>query len=271
MSRIRGLTSHGRILRRADSFLGCLQEELSEINASVFSTSLIELSSIKPSKWTCQLPSLLSSVVLSDIFILGSGYFRRLLFTDPWHPGLVCLWRVVHIVAEQPRCQRKAQSLQCTCGRLSGTYFCPQVTNALTRCSGASPSLKSDFHVTPCILLKKKKKNLSSDPVACFWQVAFSFPKCGTQLNGWACGESRLANTGSLWGNTGTVVDASLTMSRFMACCRHSKEARLLLLPWLLLMAGGWLVAAVAKCRSSFTRSVPAETAPHQFVPSVAI
>lgn len=56
MSRIHGLTSHGRILRHADRFLRCLQEELSEINASVFSTSLIELSSIKTLKLNLSAP-----------------------------------------------------------------------------------------------------------------------------------------------------------------------------------------------------------------------
>lgn len=36
--------------------------------------------------------------------------------------------------------------------------------------------------------------------------TAFGFPKSGTQVNGWACSESSLANTGSLLGEPGTVV-----------------------------------------------------------------
>lgn len=50
MSRIHGLTPRGGILWRVDRCLRRLREELSEINASVFNASLIELRSIKTFK-----------------------------------------------------------------------------------------------------------------------------------------------------------------------------------------------------------------------------
>lgn len=69
--------------------------------------------------------------------------------------------------------------------------------------------------------------------------------------------ESRLANTSSLSGKTGTVIDSSLTRSRIMACAQHSTKVQLLLSTWLLLMTEGWLAAALAKRLDSFIHSVP--------------
>lgn len=110
MSKIHGLTPSGRILRRVDRFLRCLQEELSAINASVFNTSLIELKSIKTLKLNLSAP--FSPFFSSDNFILNLSSCQ---FTDLRHADGVCLWPPLHIFAEHP------PSLHCTGCHLSST------------------------------------------------------------------------------------------------------------------------------------------------------
>lgn len=98
MSRIHGLTSHDRVLRRADRFLRCLQEELSENNVLVFSTSLIELSSIKTLKLNLSAPvsPLFSCLVWH--FILDPGSFWKV----PTHRSLAS--RVCVPLTRCPHC-----------------------------------------------------------------------------------------------------------------------------------------------------------------------
>lgn len=134
VSRIHGLTPRGRILRRVDRFLRCLQEELSEINASAFNASLIELRSIKTLKLNLSAPfSPLSSHFVWQLY----SKFKFL----PIH-----------------RSSPSRQSLPLTCSThlswtasifalhrlpfISDSYSCRVVT-VLTSCSCASLPLKS--------------------------------------------------------------------------------------------------------------------------------
>lgn len=271
VSQIHGLTSHGRILRRAERYLRCLQEELSEINASVFSTCLIELSSIKALKLSLSTP-------VSPLFsrLVRHFYSRfRFFWKAPIHRSLTSRFSL-----PLTRCPHRCwttllptkSSVFAAQTWPSVTFSCPRV---LQWCFAPSKIRFPCNTWSPVKKKKRKERGGNSEPSLLFLAggrlTAFGFPECVTQINGWTCSESRLANTSSWSGKTATVADSSLTTSRFMARCWHSKEARLLLLPWLLLMAGGWLAAAVAKHRKAFTHSVPAETASHQFVPIVAV
>lgn len=153
MSWIHGLTSRGRILRRVDRFPRCLQEELSEINASVFSTSLIELSSIKPLKLNLSAPiSPLSSRLVWHIY----SKFKFL----PIHTSPTCSCSP-RLCTAQAAVYQQLVLLSSSRDGVDALQWCFTIIEIrLWKCC-----------IRPYLALWKMKawRNVGNNPVACLW------------------------------------------------------------------------------------------------------
>lgn len=228
MSRIHGLTSRGRILRHVDRFPRCLQEELSEINASVFSTSLIELSSMEPLKLNLSAP--ISPLALPDIFILNSSSCR---FTHLRHAAAphVFALRRLPFISEPVLLSSSRDGVDALQRRF--TIIEIRFWNCCIR---------------PYLVLWKMKawRQVANNSFACLWPGTFG----GTQINGWVWSECRLANTSSPSSKTYWLF-SNHVQNYGTLLTQHVSEAASL--PWLLLMSE----SAVTKRLDGFIHSVP--------------